>query len=187
MIAEPIVFRENIGKYFNEKINGLGNVLGNGSETKIEKTINPDIIGQNIEKGIFNHAIKEASMRQIIKKWKNPLFCELYLSRLRTMVTNINQNTELLQNIRNGEIGIDQLAFMTHQEMCPEKWKQRIERKIQRDRSKVTNNIEASTDMFTCGKCKSKKCTYYEMQTRSADEPATIFITCLDCGKNWKN
>jgi DNA-directed RNA polymerase subunit M/transcription elongation factor TFIIS len=182
MIAEPIVFRESIGKYFNEKIN----IEQEQGTTKSNK-INPDIIGQNIEKGIFNHAIKEASMRQIIKKWKNPLFCELYLSRLRTMITNINQNTELLQNIRNGEIGIDQLAFMTHQEMCPGKWKQRIERKIQRDRSKVTNNIEASTDMFTCGKCKSKKCTYYEMQTRSADEPATIFITCLDCGKNWKN
>jgi len=47
-------------------------------------------------------------------------------------------------------------------------------------------NIQASTDMFTCKKCKSKRTTYYEAQIRSADEPATIFITCIDCGKHWK-
>ena len=80
-----------------------------------------------------------------------------------------------------------QLAFMTHQEMHPELWKDLIEQKMKRDESKMNQRLEASTDMFTCKKCKSKRCTYYELQTRSADEPATIFVTCLDCGKNWKS
>ena len=77
---------------------------------------------------------------------------------------------------------------MTHQEMNPVRWKESIERKIKRDDSKFNAKVEASTDMFECRnwKCKSKRCTYYEMQTRSADEPATVFITCLDCGKHWK-
>jgi transcription elongation factor S-II len=75
---------------------------------------------------------------------------------------------------------------MTHQEMKPERWAELIAKKIKRDASRFDTNIEASTDMYTCKKCKSKKCTYYEMQTRSADEPATIFVTCLDCGKHWK-
>ena len=76
---------------------------------------------------------------------------------------------------------------MSHQEMAPDKWKTMIELKMKRDKSRLSTNIEASTDLFICKKCKSKKCTYYEMQVRSADEPATIFITCLDCGKNWRN
>ena len=76
---------------------------------------------------------------------------------------------------------------MTHQEFRPEHWSALIQQKIKRDAAKYTMNIEASTDMFTCKKCKSKKCTYYEVQTRSADEPATIFVTCLDCGKHWKS
>ncbi|KAJ9510830.1 hypothetical protein QJQ45_027756 [Haematococcus lacustris] len=32
------------------------------------------------------------------------------------------------------------------------------------------NTQVASTDQFQCGRCKQRKCTYYQMQTRSADE-----------------
>ena len=144
-------------------------------------------MGENIEKGVYNYAIKEATTRQIIKKWHNPLFCEIYAARLRTVLTNITQNTELKNQLSTKEISVTTFATMTHQEMNPEQWKSIIERKIKRDRLKFTNNVEASTDMYTCGRCKSKKCTYYEMQTRSADEPTTVFVTCLNCGKNWKN
>ncbi|CDF35808.1 unnamed protein product [Chondrus crispus] len=45
---------------------------------------------------------------------------------------------------------------------------------------------EASTDMFKCGKCKQRKCTYYQMQTRSADEPLTTFVSCVHCGNHWR-
>ena len=46
---------------------------------------------------------------------------------------------------------------------------------------------EAMTDQFECKRCKSRETAYYEVQTRSADEPMTIFITCLNCGNRWKN
>ncbi|ORX66255.1 transcription elongation factor [Linderina pennispora] len=45
---------------------------------------------------------------------------------------------------------------------------------------------EAETDQFRCGRCKSRKCTYYQMQTRSADEPMTTFVTCTNCNNRWK-
>jgi len=140
----------------------------------------------NLEKGIYNFAIKEANSRKIVKKWENTHFVQLYLDRLRTIYINL-KNDDLLQLVKQGEITPQTLAFMTHQELNPEHWREHIERKIKRDASKFVNNIQASTDMFTCKKCKSKRCTYYELQTRSADEPATIFVTCLDCGKHWKS
>jgi len=167
--SDPEIFRPKIQKEFSKLFQ------------------NSESMGINIEKGIFNYAIQEATYRQIIKKWKNPMFCEIYTSRLKTIMINIMKNKDLAQQIQSGEITPKSLAFMTHQELCPEKWRDRIEAKIKRERSKLNTNTEAMTDMFTCGKCKSKKCTYYEMQTRSADEPATIFVTCLDCGKHWKN
>jgi transcription elongation factor S-II len=141
----------------------------------------------NLEKGVYNYTIRESQYKQIVKKWKNPQFCEIYLSRTRSVLTNLKKNTELLQNIIDNQITPEQFAFMTHQEMCPEQWRAKIEKKMKIDQSHFTTNIEASTDMFTCKKCKSKRCTFYEMQTRSADEPATIFITCVDCGKQWRN
>ena len=139
----------------------------------------------NLEKGVYNYAIKEASNRKIIKKWENPHFAQIYIDRLRSIYINL-KNPDLLQQIKSGEITSQVLAFMSHQEMKPEAWRKLIDEKIKRDANKYSNNMQASTDMFTCKKCRGKRCTYYELQTRSADEPATIFVTCLDCGKNWK-
>jgi len=42
------------------------------------------------------------------------------------------------------------------------------------------------TGMFTCGKCKGVKTTYFQMQTRSSDEPMTTFVSCLTCNNRWK-
>jgi len=168
-IASPDNFRSNVRAKLGEKI--------------ISES-DPNL-ATNLEKGIFNYAIKEATSRKIVKKWENQSFRQLYIDRLRSVYNNLD-NDNLVSQLNQKEITPQSLAFMTHQEFDPAHWKVLIDRKIKRDESKFVNNVHASTDMFTCKKCKSKKCTYYELQTRSADEPATIFITCLDCGKNWK-
>ena len=166
-IANPTEFRANI----SNKLNAI---------------IDDDTLCVNVERGVFNYSLKEASSKKIIKKWENPRFVQIYLDRLRSIYINL-KDTSFLNRIKNGEVTPLNIASMTHQEMNPSQWKTLIEQKVIRDANKYTNHIQASTDMFTCKKCKSKRCTYYELQTRSADEPATIFITCLDCGKNWKS
>lgn len=45
---------------------------------------------------------------------------------------------------------------------------------------------QATTDMFQCGRCKQRKCTYHTAQIRSGDEAATIFIQCQNCGLNFR-
>jgi transcription elongation factor S-II len=166
-ISNPDSFRKNI-------------------RTKIQPVLGDETISTNLEIAIYNYAIKEANSRKIIKKWDNPHFVQLYIDRLRSIYVNL-KNLDLVEQVKTGEITPQTLAFMTHQELNPGRWSKLIEQKIKRDASKFTTNVQASTDMFTCKKCRSKKCTYYELQTRSADEPATIFVTCLDCGKHWKS
>lgn len=153
---------------------------------RLRTIIDDEKIILNLEIGIYNYAIKEASIRKIVKKWENTHFAQLYVDHMRSIYLNL-KDSELLQQLKNNEITAQTIAFMTHQELKPIQWKELIERKIKRDASKYTNNIQASTDMFTCKKCKSKRCTFYELQTRSADESATIFVTCLDCGKQFKS
>lgn len=52
--------------------------------------------------------------------------------------------------------------------------------------AQTAQDTQAETDQFKCGRCKQRRCKYYQMQTRSADEPMTTFVTCVNCGNRWK-
>jgi len=157
----------------------------NNIRNKLKNIIKTTKNAANLEIGIYNYCLKEATQKKVIRKWENKYFVQLYIDRLRTIFINL-QCDELKNKILNKEIKPEDLAFLTHQEMKPSKWNKFIETKIKRDKYKFENNIEASTDSFTCRQCKSNKCSYYQMQTRSADEPMTTFVSCIMCGTRWK-
>jgi transcription elongation factor S-II len=165
-ISNPDEFRKNV----SAKLDGIV------KDTKMSI---------NMEKGLYNYAVKEATAKKVVKKWDNPHFVQIYVDRVRSIYFNLN-NEALLAQLSDGSIKPHVVAFMTHQELRPEKWEKLIQAKIQRDKHKYETNIEAATDTFKCRKCHSNKCTYYQMQTRSADEPMTTFVTCIDCGNRWK-
>jgi len=165
-VADPEIFRANV------KLN-LGEIL---DDTKA---------GDNLERGIYNSVLQAADEKNIVKKWENVYFVELYVDKFRSLYINM-QNPDIKRLITDKHIKVHKLAFMTHQEMLPEKWSGLIEDPKIKNQNKYTPKIEASTDNFTCYKCKSKECSYYQLQTRSADEPMTTFVTCIKCGNRWK-
>jgi len=145
------------------------------------------ICAKNIEIGIHNYVLKESQNRGIDKpRYSNANVAELYVNRLRTIYMNIIAQREFGEMILSKEIKPEAVAFMTHQELDPNRWKEQIEMKIKRDTLKYERKMEAATDTFTCRKCQSKECNYYQMQTRSADEPMTTFVSCINCGNRWK-
>ena len=141
--------------------------------------------GDNLERGIYNAVLQTADEKNIVKKWENEYFVQLYADKFRSLYVNL-QKPEVKKLITEKEIKPHKLAFMTHQEMQPTKWAALIEDLKIKNQNKYTPKIEASTDNFTCYKCKSKECSYYQLQTRSADEPMTTFVTCIKCGNRWK-
>jgi transcription elongation factor S-II len=164
-IENPDLFRANIRKKLNEKFED-------------EKD------GDNLEKGIFNYTLKEAEQRKVVKKWDNKYFVLIYLNHLRSILNNLNHYW--ISEVKNDSIKSHKIAFLTHQEFDHDRWSTLIETKSKRDKNKFEYNRSAATDTMTCGKCKQKECDYYQMQTRSADEPMTTFCQCLRCGNRWK-
>lgn len=141
-------------------------------------------ISTNIEIGIYNFSIQECNEKKLIKKWNNPYFVEIYLCKLKTILYNLEINPSLVESLKT--IEPHTIAFMTHQELNPEKWKPLMEKKQKRDEYLFSHKIAATTNDFTCSKCKQNNCTYYQLQTRSADEPMTTFVTCVNCEKRWR-
>lgn len=173
-IKNPSEFRNNIINKLQERLEKVGMISDDYNK-----------MAKNLEKGIYNFCVIDAGKKNIVKKWDNEYFIHIYIDRLRSVFFNL-ESEHLIETVNSKKIKIHEIAFMTHQEMLPVKWKKLIDDKKIRDENKYTPKIEASTDNFTCWKCKSKKCTYYQLQTRSADEPMTTFVTCLSCGQRWR-
>jgi len=190
---------ENLDDVVNEDDN-LNEVLPETEEIQLLRESNVSLLNElikditlskNIEENIFKYVCEVSSNRKILKSWDNELFKKIYFNKCRSLYSNLDKNSyiknvNLLDNIRNGTISVNTIAFMSFQELFPSHWKKMMDEKYKKEKLLYEQKAEAMTDQFKCGRCKSKKCTYYELQTRSADEAMTIFITCLNCGNRWK-
>ncbi len=151
---------------------------------------NDDI--RSLEKGIFETSYQNAQKAYIARNWKTPQFIEIYRQTVRSVLSNIHpespvKNPRLLNRVLEGEFKLADIPAMTSYEMFPEKWFELKDKLLQREQKILEGNKSRATDQFKCRRCGKRECTYYELQTRSADEPMTIFVTCLNCGKEWRN
>lgn len=174
-ISSPAHFRNNVCVKLTSLLLPDG---GGGGEMKT--------MVQNIELSIYNRSIDLATGKNIIKKWENPQFCALYIERIKSLFWNLREYEHFRRLILDGHMDCREVGYASYQAICPGIWQVYVDEKRKRDLACTNVVVEASTDKFTCSRCKSKRCTYYEMQTRSADESLTVFITCLECDKRWK-
>ena len=146
---------------------------------------------RSLERGIFEASFQYSQKQYIARNWKTPAFREVYRHILRSILSNLHPqspvgNTRLLTRVKEGEFTLYEIPFMSSYEMFPEKWFALKDKLLQREQKILEGNKSRATDQFKCRRCQKRECTYYELQTRSADEPMTIFITCLNCGKEWR-
>ncbi len=144
-----------------------------------------------LETAILAHTIAEATRTHVHPVWENREFTVLYDIQVRRVITNLTaqsyvENPRLDVRFREGEFAVAELPTMAYFTLCPEKWKDLFEKEMKREARMLEVDKSMATDMFRCSKCGKRQCTYYEMQTRSADEPMTIFVRCLNCGKRWR-
>ena len=149
-------------------------------------------IPNNIEKSMFNWCIRKSKEIGDVASWENRYFRDRYKHKSISIQFNIKEPKSLLkERILNGDVKSVNVTNLRPEEL----WKSgpyavMIEElnltQIRIDHAQGRIN-DSRRGIFKCARCKSNKTTYYEMQTRSADEPMTAFITCFNCGKRWKS
>lgn len=161
--------------------------LRQGLAVEYGKLLDNERLGPNAERSVYNWAIETAETRNIVRRWNNENFAMLYLGRARALHWNLAHNPWLRKEVSSKRVKARDLGSMSHPEMNPEKWQPVIEEKIARDQRNQEILVEATaTDQFECHKCSKRRCSYYQLQTRSGDEAMTTFVHCLNCGNHWK-
>jgi DNA-directed RNA polymerase subunit M/transcription elongation factor TFIIS len=165
---------------------------------------------RNCERSVYNWAVQETRGVQDDPSWENRLFRARYKQKAFGLMKELERGPvvsaevqvvgdrvsldvrvvpQLVKRLQRKELDAKNLARYAPDVLWPEgPWAKTafdIKRKdLEMEVSRAKG--EEYTGMFTCGRCKSKRTTFYLLQTRSADEPMTAFITCMSCGNRWK-
>jgi DNA-directed RNA polymerase subunit M/transcription elongation factor TFIIS len=132
---------------------------------------------EEIEIAILNKTIADAQKWFIDIDWENSVFLDLYRSR----AISLYRYRDMAKTM-----SVSDFVDSTAVDQNPKRWKEMIQKIIDKEKAMYSKKSTASIFMF-CSSCKKKtRCDYYQLQTRSADEPMTTFVTCLECDKKWK-
>jgi hypothetical protein len=148
---------------------------------------------QNIETAIFNYSV--LSSKTINKNWNDSIFVQCYSSKARHILLNLDpssyvKNKYLLSRFLNHEFSFFDLVFnMTHIQLFPERFTSALKDNLISDKLNWSVQLDPESmpdGAVYCRRCRSKKTTYYSLQTRKSDESSTCFATCLSCRFNWR-
>lgn len=136
---------------------------------------------KKIERGIYDFA------NQFCNNERNylPYSKSIYMEKFNDVMYNCNNENNLImqkmiQKINKGKYNSYNIAFLRPDELDPKNWE-----KILQKKENIENTIknESYYEWKPCIICKNTKYSYRQLQTRSADEPMTIFYICNTCGK----
>lgn len=165
-----------ITKLLSEQLQASGNVnIANFVATNVEASL---------------HALHSAERDQ-----------KSYLNKAKSLTFNLKANQRLREDVLSSAIPGDVLVTLNAKELATEDLKGLREEttknatmarrgdlyEITRGEILAANGIDPSKGgEFVCRKCKGNKTTHYALQTRSSDEPMTVFVCCLTCGNRWR-
>lgn len=152
----------------------------------LEYTNGDEKYAKNIEVSIFNWTVRKYPTNA---SWENKVFKEAYKLRFANVKRALTEGN-LFDRLSKKTIKAKDLVKMDPDCLVPNgpyatALAVAVQREldIEKQKAKLDEEYEG---IFKCRKCNSKKTTYYQLQTRSADEPMTTYVTCMDCDNHWK-
>lgn len=149
-----------------------------------------DPLCTDLEKCVVRHSKWRIETNDGVAAWDNHKFTNIYKHKFLFLKNALTSNEDLKSKVLNREVSVVEVVAMRPEQLQPDGvLAKTVEDRVHKEMQKeylVRKAEEDHTGFFTCNKCKSKKTTYYQLQTRSADEPMTTYVSCLNCGKRWK-
>lgn len=113
-----------------------------------------------------------------------------YKKKIRSLFLNLKNKTNkaLGMRVMSGDIAPQKFVTMTDEELKSDH-QRKLDEELEKENMKnaqVPTEEKSISDSLECGRCKQKKVSYTQAQTRSADEPMTTFCECMNCGHRWK-
>ena len=188
----------------------MEHALRDYARTHLANHLGAGVTARNAEKSIYNWSVQQTRSQNDVASWENRRFRWRYKHKVLHLLTELSRAplvevelevvgdhvnfklkfvTQLVHRIRAKQLDVKGLAKYSADVLWPEGPYARSMFNLRaRDlamESAKANEVDYD-GQFKCGKCKSVKTTYYQLQTRSADEPMTTFVTCKGCGNRWK-
>jgi DNA-directed RNA polymerase subunit M/transcription elongation factor TFIIS len=177
---------------------GFSGALGEGAAAR------------NCERSVYNWAVQETRRRSDVASWENRLFRWRYKQRVFGLLQELKRGPriethldvdpggvrvrlkiapQLVTRLQRKELDAKKIAWYTPEVLWLDGPAYQALFKLREKELAIEEARTKEEDyegLFKCGKCKSTKTSYYQMQTRSADEPMTTYVTCRNCGLKWK-
>jgi DNA-directed RNA polymerase subunit M/transcription elongation factor TFIIS len=153
------------------------------------------VTGKNLEIVLWNSIVKKCTHDCVPLEWlyygPPKSGCMGFKWRYTTRASSLALYNipHVADKLKTGEIPLKKFIDMDPWEIREDLWAPVFEKVAYKSlKRQLTVDVENAPDgMFQCHKCRSRKTTFYQMQTRSADEPMTCFVQCLNCQQRWKS
>ena len=147
-----------------------------------------DKCAKNLEITIYNWTCQNQKSNMKHRRI-DYLFPNHYKHRALSIYEAIKHGN-LLERIKKLDVNYKDIVKMGPERLQPDGPLNKMQEHLYlQDISRLQNSALYDDDYegtFKCGKCGLKKTTYHQMQTRSADEPLTTFVHCMNCNNRWR-
>lgn len=126
-----------------------------------------------------------------------------YNDKARSLIILLRRREELRKSIGAGEIDPSKMATMTAADLASESARERLRETVKSGQEASESDYAADNQekllanagmklegesLYKCNKpgCGSNRTTFHQKQTRSSDEPMTVFVKCLVCKGEYK-
>ena len=132
-----------------------------------------------IEKSIYNYSNRYAEDNDSLFMLEN-----IYNGKVEELYHMLSGDNLMnsIKAFKNNIIKPINIAFMTQNELNILISNKQYINVLKKKELDMMLNEKKGSNAFECNKCHLRNCSVVEKQILSGDEPATQFITCLECG-----